>query len=183
MFASGEHEIPRLGDASALPPLVDEYYGSMHRLARLVGRHPDSARDAVRAAWVALIEAPDAQPPELSLRARLLRLVLEAVGARDAPMEPQPVGPVDDFEDPDGRWAGWWKDEQAKTPLPDAERLDRILATLPAGLTALLVLRDVERLPAQEVEAVVGRSPDEQLRLLQYARAAVRSALRAGGPA
>ena len=106
--------------------------------------------------------------------------MLEAVAPRDTRPEPQPVAPADDFEDPNGRWAGWWKDVQAKTPLPEVERLDRILATLPAGLTVLLALRDVERLPAEEVEAIVGRPPDEQLRLLQYAHAAVRSALRAG---
>jgi DNA-directed RNA polymerase specialized sigma24 family protein len=175
-----EDDILRRGDASAVASLIDEHYGSMHRLARLVGRHPDAARKAVRAAWIAVLEAPDARPLETSLRGWLLRLVLEAIGARDASSEPQPVAPADDFEDPNGRWAGWWKDAQTKTPLPEVERLDRILATLPVALTVLLALRDVERLPAEEVEAIVGRPPDEQLRLLQHAHAAVRSALRAG---
>jgi DNA-directed RNA polymerase specialized sigma24 family protein len=177
---SREHEILRLGDASALAPLVDQHYGSMHRLARLVARDPEAARKAVRAAWLAALEAPEAQSSHTSLRARLLGLVLAAVGAQDAPSEPQPVATADEFEDPDGRWAGWWKDEQAKTPLPDAQRLEEILATLPAALAALLVLRDVESLTAEEVESVAGWTPDEQLRLLQSARAAVRSELRKG---
>ena len=175
-----EHEILRGGDAKALALLVDEHSGSMHRLARLVGRRPEATRGAVRAAWLAVFETPDGEPPETTLRVRLLQLVLAAVGASDAPLAPQPIAPADDFEDPNGRWAGWWKDEQAKTPLPEAERLDRILAALPPGLTALLVLRDVEQLSAEEVEAVAGRPPDEQLRLLHYGRTAVRTALRAG---
>jgi DNA-directed RNA polymerase specialized sigma24 family protein len=174
-----EHEIPRLGEPSALAPLVDEHYGSMHRLARLVARDPEAARKAVRAAWLAALEAPGGRSTHTSLRGRLLGLVLAAVGANDAP-SPQPVAAADEFEDPDGRWAGWWKDEQAKTPLPDAQLLEGILATLPAGLAALLVLRDVESLPAEEVESVAGWTPDEQLRLLQSARAAVRSELRKG---
>lgn len=164
-------------DAQAVAELIDEHYGAMHRLARLVGRDLENARHAVRAAWLAFLEGADSQA---SVRARLLQLVLQAVAAPEPPAEPQPVASPDDFEDPDGRWAGWWKDEQAATPRPDPERLDRILAAMPAGLTALLVLRDVEQLNPDEVETLLGHTPEQQLRLLHYARTAVRNALRAG---
>ena len=62
--------------------------------------------------------------------------------------------------------------------MPDARRLDGALATLPAALTATVVLRDVEQLSPEEVQLILGHPPELQLRLLQSARSAVRTAAR-----
>jgi DNA-directed RNA polymerase specialized sigma24 family protein len=163
-------------DDAALGRLVDEHYGAMHRVARLVGRDPEQARDAVRAAWNTALR--DGLPRTGTLRGGLLKLVLEALPP--TPMPPtEPVGAASDLEDPKGRWSGWWKDEQERTPPADADRLDAILATIAPRLAAALVLRDVERLDPGEVEEVLGYSVAEQVALLHEGRVAVRNALRA----
>jgi DNA-directed RNA polymerase specialized sigma24 family protein len=168
----------RGADAAALGQLIDEHYGAMHRFARLVGRDAESSRATVRAAWLAALKRPDAQPSRVCVRAWLLQLVLQEIAPPDPPAEAEPVASPDDFEDPHGRWAGWWKDELPATTWSDAERLDDALAALPAGLTAILILRDVEQLAPDEVQLVLGYPPDLQLRLLQSARAAVRNSAR-----
>ncbi len=162
-------------DDAAIGRLVDDHYGAMHRLARLVARDPDTATDAVRAAWSAVVQSGAPAPPA---RPALLGLVLAALPPTP-PAPPQPAASADDFEDPEGRWAGWWKDEQAATPPLDGDRLDLILAVIPPRLTAVLLLRDVEALDAAQVETLLGLSPDEQLALLHDGRVAVRNAARA----
>lgn len=170
----------RGADEVAIGRLIDEHYGAMHRLARLVRRDPDNAREAVRAAWRSALERPEGQPPGTTSRGWLLGLVLDAIAPPDPPEEGTPAASPDDLEDPNGRWAGWWKDDQAKTPSPEPKQLDATLATMPPALAALLILRDVERLSPDEVESLLGYVPDQQLLFLQYARTEVRNELRAG---
>jgi RNA polymerase sigma-70 factor, ECF subfamily len=167
-------------DEAALAALVDEHYGAMHRLARLVGRGAD-AEAVARRAWAASLAARDRQPAGLRPRAWLLLLVLRELGAPAAPAQAPPVAPSADFEDEDGRWAGWWKDDLPPTPAPARERLERALASIPPGLAAILVLRDVEGLEPAEVEALLGHSPERQIALLHHGRTAVRTALRVAG--
>jgi DNA-directed RNA polymerase specialized sigma24 family protein len=170
-------------DARSLAALVDEHYGAMHRLARLVGRGETNAGAAVRQAWQAALARPDEQPAGLGLRAFLLLLVLRELGSPEAPEQALPVAPPDDFEDDGGRWAGWWKDELPATPEPERAPVERALAAIPPGLTAVLVLRDVECLDPAEVEALLGHSNDRQVALLQHGRTAIRTALRTAGAA
>jgi DNA-directed RNA polymerase specialized sigma24 family protein len=174
------HTVLRGADETALGELIDEHYGAMHRLGRLVAEDPDGAAETVRTAWRTALARPDEQPSATGLRGWLLRLVLDAIVLPEPPAEPEPVASPDDFEDPSGRWAGWWKDAQSKTPPAEPELLEAILATLPPALAALLVMRDVEGLPPGEVAMLLGYAPDQQLRLLHYGRTAVRNRLRAG---
>lgn len=157
----------------AIPALVDEHYGAMHRLARLVGG-PPAARAVVRAAWANALAQP-----EMLTRAGLLGLVLAELEAPRPPAEGVPAAPAHEFEAEDSRWPGWWQDDLPATPDPADEALETALASLPPGLAALLVLRDVERLHAADVEALLGHSPEEQLVYLQHGRSALRNALRA----
>jgi DNA-directed RNA polymerase specialized sigma24 family protein len=170
----------RGADEVAIGRVVDEHYGAMHRFARLVGHDPDTAHEAVRAAWRSALERPEGQPPGLSSRGWLLGLVVEATAPPEPPAEGAPAASPDNLEDPNGRWAGWWKDDQAKTPSPEPKQLDATLAAMPPALAALLILRDVERLSPDEVETVLGYAPDQQLLVLQHARTALRNELRAG---
>jgi DNA-directed RNA polymerase specialized sigma24 family protein len=167
-------------DDATLSRLVDEHYGAMHRLARLVARDGVVARDAVTAAWAAAVR--DGLPRTATTRAALLGLVLDALPATPTPAR-EPIAAADDFEDPDGRWAGWWKDEQASTPPLDATRLEQALATIEPRLAAVLILRDVEGSGVDDVEALLGYSREQQLALLHDGRVAVRNALRAEGSA
>jgi RNA polymerase sigma-70 factor (ECF subfamily) len=169
----------REGDEATLTILVEEHYGAMHRLARLVGRDPATARDAVRAAWLTALRRPPEQIPMTSLRGWLLQLVLLELAAPKPPQQAPPAAAANELEPEGSRWAGWWKDGLSATPEPEHEALEAAIASLPPGLAALLVLRDVEALEAAEVTALLGHSPDDQLAFLQHGLSAVRNALRA----
>lgn len=164
------------GDAAALAAVVDEHYGSLHRLARLVGRDSAAARAAVRSACRAAAEEP---PAGASRRGWLLRAVLLALAAPEPPREAAPAAAPADLEPAGSRWEGWWKDDLPATPEPEREAVEQALATLPPGLVALLVLRDVDGLDAAEVEVLLGHPPERQLAYLHHGRTALRNALRA----
>jgi DNA-directed RNA polymerase specialized sigma24 family protein len=83
----------------------------------------------------------------------------------------------DDFFDDDHRWAGHWKDGRPAHAQADVRRVEAAVAALPKGVAAIVLLRDVEGLSADEVVRLVGRSPDEQLTLLHQGRTAIRAAL------
>jgi DNA-directed RNA polymerase specialized sigma24 family protein len=167
-----------LGDRSeaAVAALVDQHQGAMSRLARLVGR--DGAGDAVRRAWATALARPDDQPAATSVRGWLLKLVIDELALAGLPAEPPPVAPPDEFEEADGRWAGWWKDDLPATPQPQRELLERAVASIPPVLAAILVLRDVEGIGADETARLTGYAPERQLALLHHGRTAVRTALR-----
>lgn len=171
-----------MSDAQAAATLVDEHYGAMHRLARLLVADPDTARDAVRAAWLKALANEDGDgdgaASGTTRRGRLLGLVL-----RELPPSPPsgaggPAAHRDELEPDDSRWAGWWRDELPDTPPAARETLEAALASLPAAVGAMVVLRDVEGLDAAEVEALLGHSAERQLALLHHGRSAVRNALR-----
>jgi DNA-directed RNA polymerase specialized sigma24 family protein len=171
------------GDAAVLTALVEEHYGAMHRLARLVGSDATTARNAVRAAWLTALQSPADQIPAASLHGWLLRLVLVELAAPRPPEKVAPAAAASELEPEGSRWAGWWRDRLPPTPEPEHEALEAAIGSLPPGLAALLVLRDVEGLEEGEVAALLGHSPDHQLDFLHQARSGVRNALRASAEA
>jgi DNA-directed RNA polymerase specialized sigma24 family protein len=175
--------VVRDGDEAALTALVDEHYGAMHRLARLVGRDAERARDAVRAAWLIALEHPDEQIAGTGLRGRLLRLVLIELAATEPPAKAEPAAAAHELEPEGSRWEGWWKDDLPPTPELEREALEAAIVSLPPALAAMLVLRDVEGLAPAEVEALFSHPPDGQIAFLQHGRTAVRNALRAAAGA
>jgi DNA-directed RNA polymerase specialized sigma24 family protein len=160
--------------------LVDEHHGAMLRLARLVGRDPGAA-DAVRRAWGAALARPDDRPTGASTRGWLLRLVLDELAVPTPPADTPPLAPPADFEAPDGRWAGWWRDGLSATPVPEHHALESALVSIPAGLAAILLLRDVEGLDPDETAVLTGHTAERQLVLLHHGRVSLRSVLRKGG--
>jgi DNA-directed RNA polymerase specialized sigma24 family protein len=163
---------------AAVAALVDEHQGAMSRLARLVGRDPGSG-EAVRRAWAAALARPDDRPEGTSVRGWLLKLVIAELAPPPPPAEPPPVAPPEDFEETGSRWAGWWRDDLPATPEPERELVERAVASVPPALAAIVVLHDVEGIGADELTALTGLTPDDQLDLLHHGRVAVRTALRA----
>ncbi len=157
--------------------LVDEHHGAMSRLARLVGRD-QAAGEAVRRAWATALARPDEQPEGTSVRGWLLKLVIDELAVSPPPAELPAVAPPTDFEAA-GRWAGWWRDELPPTAEPERRLLERAVASIPAALAVMIVLRDVEGLGADETALLTGHAPERQLVLLHHGRAGVRTALRA----
>jgi RNA polymerase sigma-70 factor (ECF subfamily) len=162
----------------AFVALVDEHWGAMHRLARLLG-DPASAREVVRSAWLDALERGE-QPASLSTRAWLLGLVVDRLRPGAAPNQRTPA--VDPAEFFDHRWRDHWRDDR---PLPlniDPDRLETALAGLPPGIAAVVLLRDAERLDGREVEAILNRPAEQQLALLHAGRTAIRAALAEAAP-
>ena len=166
------------GDVDGFGVLIDAHWGSMYRLARLVG-DPASARATVRAAWAAAIDEADERPPELSMRGWLLGIVIERLEpSTTSPRDPLPAA-VSPGDLEDGRWAGHWKDGLPAPAPAGAEAVETVLARLPAGVAAVVLLRDVERLREDEVARLLSRSPEEQRALLHEGRTGIRNLLEA----
>jgi DNA-directed RNA polymerase specialized sigma24 family protein len=140
----------------AFGALVDRWYGSTVRLARLLAPDQATAQQASREAWLAAIERPAELDGGLA-HLVVLRATIESLAARvdagaserEAAVDPQR------FEAEGHRWAGWWTDAgapQERERNASDEALVRALAELDPATAAIVTLRDVERLSPHEVE-------------------------------
>ena len=159
----------------AFRTLVDRWYGSTVRLARLLARDETIARRAARDAWLSVIAEDDEVTYVAVLRATVeSTLVQMTTRAADAVVDP------DRFEADDHRWAGWWTEagtpQEREGSLTD-EDVQRALARLDPASAAVVALRDVERLSPEEVERVLDIAPDDQRGFLAQGRAQVSEAL------
>ena len=159
--------------------LVDRWYGSTVRFARLLAPDETTARRAARDAWLAVIEQLPALQSETT-HLVLLRATLESLAARVTAGEPEPTVDAQRFEAEGHRWAGWWTDsgtpQQREHSAPDDE-LTRALGELDPATAVVVTLRDVEGLSAGEVELVLELTPSDQRRLLTKGRASLWTAL------
>ncbi len=168
------------GGEEAFAALVDRWYGSSVRLARLLGSDEAAAHRAAREAWLLLVarleELPEDSPPHLVA----LRATIETLAAKLAAGDGSPAFDPDGFEAEDTRWAGWWRDD--RTPQqwqqqPADEALEQALTELEPAVAAVVVLRDVEKLTAEDVELVLELTPSDQRDLLHRGRASLWKAL------
>ena len=155
--------------------LVDRWYGSTVRLARLLTRDEETARRAALDAWLAAIR----DGSEFTHLA-VLRAAVESAAAHVASRAAGPVVDPARFEAEGHRWAGWWTD--AGTPRERAHKaadaeVTRALAGLDPASAAIVALRDVERLSPQDVERVLDVTPADQRAYLARGRALVWEAL------
>jgi RNA polymerase sigma-70 factor (ECF subfamily) len=158
--------------------LVDRWYGSTVRLARTLARDEDTARRAAVGAWIRTVNRSEETGPA---HVAVIRATIEEVashleaGDREAAVDPARFEPAGD------RWGGWWREEGAPGTewriRPGGEALTGALRQLAAGPAAVVLLRDVERLPPAEVEAALGFDPDAQRALLHEGRSALRRTL------
>jgi DNA-directed RNA polymerase specialized sigma24 family protein len=159
----------------AFAALVDRWYGSTVRLARLLARDEETARRAARGAWLAAIR----DNGELTHLA-VLRAAVESTAAQIAARAAEPVVDPARFELKGHRWAGWWTDEgtpQKREGTAADDEVTRALAGLDPVSAAIVALRDVERLNPQEVERVLDVTPADQRGFLARGRALVWEAL------
>jgi RNA polymerase sigma-70 factor, ECF subfamily len=177
---AGEIDALQRRDERVLAAILERDYPVTLQLAALVdaGR----ARERARAAWLELFQSGNVEGAP-SLRTWLLRRVL--TGQTLGQAEPASAAADERFEADDSLWAGHW----AKTVAPWSDDRDwrqvveGALRELPPLVAAVVILRDVDRLPSEEVEAVLGLDSDEQRVLLHEGRTAVRDALDAVGDA
>jgi DNA-directed RNA polymerase specialized sigma24 family protein len=158
--------------------LVDRWYGSSVRLARLLGADEITARAGTHDAWLATIDHLGELdvPPHLVV----LRATVESLATRFEAGETEPTLDPERFEARGDRWEGWWRDDRTPTSWersPADDALERALASLDPASAVVVALRDVEGLAPEEVEVVVELTPADQQALLHRGRAAVWEAL------
>jgi DNA-directed RNA polymerase specialized sigma24 family protein len=159
----------------AFAALVDRWYGSTVRLARLLTRDDATARRVARDAWLAAIR----DGGELTHLA-VLRATVEGAAVQVAARDAEPVVDPARFEAEGSRWAGWWTDDgtpEARDRTASDDELMLSLAGLDPVSAVIVALRDVEQLSPQEVERVLGVTPADQRGFLGRGRALVCEAL------
>ena len=187
----------RAGDEEAFVALVTRYHASLKRVARAYVSTDAVAEDVVQETWLAAIEGLDRFEQRASLKTWLFHILANKAktrGVRERRIVPfaslagaddEPAVPPDRFQRDGDAWPGHW----AAPPRPweDPERrlaslearayLRAAIAALPATQQAVLTLRDVEGLDAEEVCGLLDVSAGNQRVLLHRARAKVRTEL------
>jgi RNA polymerase sigma-70 factor (ECF subfamily) len=176
----------RAGDEAAFAALVRAHHASLVRLAMSIVGSRALADEVVQDTWLAVVRGVGAFEGRSSLRTWLFRiLVNRARTTAGKERRADTLGDVDsDRFDATGVWAS--------PPVPWADQVDdRLVAeqlaplartaidTLPDAQRQVLLLRDVEGLPAAEVADILGVTDGNQRVLLHRARAKVRSELEA----
>jgi RNA polymerase sigma-70 factor (ECF subfamily) len=186
----------RRGDEEAFAELVDRLGPSMLRLAMMYVSSRAVAEEVVQEAWVAVLTGIDRFEGRSSLKTWVLRILTNKAKTR-AEREGRTVpfsslGGADDEPavDPDrfldsgvpGR-GPWATPPRALDRIPEErllarearERIVAAIVALPAAQRAVITLRDVDGLSAEETCDVLGLSDGNQRVLLHRARSKVRA--------
>lgn len=178
----------RNGDEAAFVQLIDRHHVGMLRLATTFVPNRAVAEEVVQETWVAVLRGIDRFEGRSSLKTWLFSILVNR--ARSAGMKEQRAGrPVrgDDIVDParfgaDGAWS--------EPPVPWVDQADdrldaRVLADhvrahlddLPERQREVVLLRDVEGLPSNEVCSLLQISEGNLRVLLHRGRARLRAAI------
>ena len=185
----------RAGDEDAFALLLDGWSGGMLRLARSFVSTEESAADVVQETWLAVIEGIDRFEGRSSLKTWVYRILTNTAkrrGVREHKVVPMSSvddsGPTVDpsrFRPAADPFPGHWWDFPPAWPSPEqglltAEvrtHLTDALAELPERQRLVVVLRDIEGCPYDEVCELLGITPANQRVLLHRARAFLRGKL------
>jgi RNA polymerase sigma-70 factor, ECF subfamily len=188
----------RRGDERAFAALVDRHYPAMVRIARLYVASTSAAEDVAQEAWLGVLQGLAGFQGRCSLKAWIFSIVANCArtrGARDKRM--LPMSSLGAAEEDDGpsvaperfldashpRWAGHWSrapEAWSDARLVEQETLravSRAIETLPPAQRAVMTMRDVEGLDAEETCQCLGLSEGNQRVLLHRARSKVRKAM------
>jgi RNA polymerase sigma-70 factor (ECF subfamily) len=188
----------RAGDETAFREIVRRYYRPLKRFATSLGASGAVADEVVQEAWLAVIEGLGRFEGRSSFRGWLFGVVKNQARKRAArerrslPLssldQGDTEGPVvdpDRFLDEDGCWPHHWATpprpwadpERRLASLETRERLRAAIGALPAKQQAVVVLRDVEGLPPEEVCELLEISDANQRVLLHRGRTVLRGEL------
>lgn len=186
----------RSGDPAAFATLVDELHGGLVAFAGAFTSSPALAEDITQETWLAVIRGLHAFEARSSLKTWIYSILVRrarTMAARDARQSdpgprtasPQP-GPEVEWEPGQGR-RGLWEEAPVPWALEDPasihqshealEVLQAALDALPEAQRQVVLLRDVEDLPAVDVCNVLDLSETNQRVLLHRGRARLRRAL------
>jgi RNA polymerase sigma-70 factor (ECF subfamily) len=186
------------GERQAFEALVARHGGPLLRFALTFLKSVPAAEEVVQDTWMAVLEGLPRFEGRSSLRTWMFRIVanrartrleregrsvpFSALGAPDGEGPEVPAVSPDRF-DGTGHWRepveAWTEESPERLALRAETRgvLEAAIAELPAGQRAVLVLRDVEGLDAEETCALLGIGDSNQRVLLHRARTRVRLAL------
>ena len=178
----------RSGDEAAFAALVRAYHPRLLRLAEATVGSRAVAEEAVQDTWLAVVRGVDRFEGRSSLKTWLFRILLNR--ARTAGGKEQRAGttrvevvePTDERFDAHGAWAEPpepWSDRADDRLVAQelASRVSELLVHLPDAQRQVVVLRDVEGLPAAEVAGLLGVTDGNQRVLLHRGRARLRQLL------
>ena len=190
----------RRRDEAAFMELVERYHQPLVRLARSFVSTPAAAEDVVQETWLGVLNGIDRFEGRSSLKTWIFRILTNRAktrGVRDARVVPFSALAADEagagpsveperFHEPGHRIAGHW----AVPPQPWAEGgeeralsretrevIREAIDALPPAQRAVISLRDVEGVEADEVCDLLELTEGNQRVLLHRARTKVRRAL------
>lgn len=185
----------RSGEEQVFCQLVERWGGLMLRLALTHVANRAVAEEVVQEAWLTVLRSLDRFERRSSLRTWVLGIVVNVarsrarVERRSVPLEPEVAGPSVEparFLPADHpRWPHHWAAEPIAWRTPEEDLLAgetrrimlEAIAALPPTQREVLVLRDVEGVPASDVCNILGITDTNQRVLLHRARSRVRAAL------
>jgi len=178
----------RGGDEAAFVTLVNRHHDAMVRLAATFVASRALAEEVVQDTWIGVLRGIDRFEGRSSLRTWLLSILVNrarttAVRESRSVAIGDPTGVLDRSRfDETGGWATppehWIEDAEERLGAAAlAARLREALQGLPARQRAVVMLRDVDGLDADEVCAVLAISAGNMRVLLHRGRAALREAL------
>ena len=189
------------GDEAAFATIVERYHPALVRFALSFVREQSVAEEVAQETWLAVLQGIGRFEQRSSFQTWLFRILSNRAktrGQREARSVPMSsLAPPDDPDvpsvDPDRfrpagapQWPGGWSDpprswgDNPQERLLAAETRGVILdmiGRLPANQRAVITLRDIEGLSAEEVCNVLELSDTNQRVLLHRARSKVRQAL------
>lgn len=185
----------RSGSEDAFSALVAAMNGRLLQLAGTFVSSRAAAEEVVQETWLGVLQGLAAFEGRASLKSWIFRILTNRArtkGAREARTVPfssvEGPGQPEGLHDGAGRWitpaAHWQETPEALAHTREALRvLDAALASLPEGQRAVVLLRDVEGLDAEEVAGILDITDANQRVLLHRARSTLRRALggRLGG--
>jgi RNA polymerase sigma-70 factor, ECF subfamily len=186
----------RAGDEAAFAALVDDLHGRLVALAATFTSSPPLAEDIVQETWLAVIRGLGAFEARSSLRTWVFSILVRRARTM-AVREARRGVPVTGSESRNGEgfveWSpgrgrvGLWEERPVPWALEDPaaifqsrEALEVVRAALdglPAAQQQVVLLRDVEDVPAREVCNILELSETNQRVLLHRGRARIRRAL------
>ena len=187
----------RAGDEQAFATLVTRYHASLKLVARAYVSTDAVAEEVVQDTWLAVIAGIHRFQERASFKTWLFHILANKAktrGKRERRIVPfaslaragdEPAVSPDRFQGEGDAWPGHWATpprpwEDPERRLQSLEARDRLRAAigdLPDTQRAVLTLRDVEGLEAEEVCELLDLSPGNQRVILHRARARVRAEL------
>jgi len=166
----------RARDEAAAREVLDLYGASMLRIAAAVVRSQALAEDVVQETWLAVLKGIHRFQRRSSLRTWIFRILLNK--ARTQAARERRLTRFSELPAGDPVRASAGDDPEAWALAAESLSVAReAIGTLPPTQSAVIVLRDLQGWPAEEVSEVLRLSRGNQRVLLHRARCRIRSTL------